>query len=115
MYVHSDCPLFCTTFEVFHKKGKKYSQQTENSGADNFILQIYLLLGVTILLGLRGSLSFYFAPAHLVQSTCFFAGIYMVLKGYAFPGFSLESIGFFLLFRSVTRKRNTEEVERAMY
>ena len=54
--------------------------------------------GVTLLIGPGKTVSFFFQMRKLRATACFLGGICLVLMGWTFIGFCVESFGFFQLF-----------------
>ena len=61
-------------------------------------LQILFVAGIACIIGLEGTYNFFFKPQKLKGSLFFFAGIGVVLFGWAIIGFIIELYGIYLLF-----------------
>ena len=61
-------------------------------------LQILFVAGIACIIGLQGTYNFFFKPEKLKASLFFFAGIGVVLFGWAIIGFLIELYGIYLLF-----------------
>ena len=61
-------------------------------------LQILFVAGIACIIGLEGTYNFFFKPQKLKGSLFFFAGIGVVLFGWAIIGFLIELYGIYLLF-----------------
>ena len=56
------------------------------------------MAGIACIIGLEGTYNFFFKPQKLKGSLFFFAGIGVVLFGWAIIGFLIELYGIYLLF-----------------
>ena len=61
-------------------------------------LQILFVAGIAFIIGFEGTYNFFFKPQKLKGSLFFFAGIGVVLFGWAIIGFLIELYGIYLLF-----------------
>jgi hypothetical protein len=59
---------------------------------------ILFVAGIACIIGLEGTYNFFFKPQKLKGSLFFFAGIAVVLFGWAIIGFFIELYGIYLLF-----------------
>ncbi|CAF0725110.1 unnamed protein product [Rotaria sp. Silwood1] len=59
---------------------------------------IFLIVGVILLLGIGRARTFFVQPDRLTGSACFFAGIALLLLRWPIVGVILEIIGFYKLF-----------------
>ncbi|CAF2312445.1 unnamed protein product [Rotaria sp. Silwood2] len=59
---------------------------------------IFLIVGVILLLGISRARTFFVQPDRLTGSACFFAGIALLLLRWPIVGVILEIIGFYKLF-----------------
>jgi hypothetical protein len=59
---------------------------------------LFFLAGVTLIVGLQKTFSFFFQTRKLRGSVTFFGGILLLLSGWTFVGFVVEGFGFINLF-----------------